>query len=881
MVKLFKLILILNIVSIGHLHACESAALWQDSVDVILARNPSVPAQDSGARVISNAAPGVALALSGGGARGIAHIGVLKALVEADVPICGIAGTSIGAIIGGLFSAGYSIAELEEMANSIEWSDVLLDAPARKSLPLSRKSTQSIALLELRFDGVRPYIPSALTAGQKLSSLLVDRVNRAPFRGEPDFDHLKVPFIAVCTDLNTGERVLFREGDLAEAIFASMALPLLIAPVNYRDKLLIDGGVAENIPVYAAREVGDFVVAVDVTMPPSLGSPPFEPWVIANQVTGLMQEKRNRELLAAADFVITPLPDTLSTFSFTEPGLLLDMGYRATMAQIDVLKEEIDLSLGSRDTTTIPAKRLILKAPHFSVSDSLFSAYHALGSGRLPTRAEIIRDLEMCRQDPEIRSAQAEIADSTLIYELQPDPLVTSVELSGVTQLDTFYLRTVLTDGFRDNPGLRLSHLQLDRLLDAYRRAGNPLAIIKAVDCDEQGRVKIQVDEAKILAIHTEGLHRVSAGRLLRDFSIKEGEPLNILDLNLGIEESYGSDLFNIVRATIVDNVVTIKVQERPSPRLRLGAGVDSERHGRGLMELSHESVPVLGGSIRAWLKYGELDERYELTYRNLAILKTYMEGSGSVISSRTEYHYFDNSGQSQGQYHFDRLAAAVHLGQQFHTWGRIVFGFSASRIRGDYRNAPPELQLRKFFLRSEMDTQDRNDFPSNGMRYDFHLEAAIPGLGGDVAYSRMQIRLSRALPITRRITFLGNVKGGLCDQATPFPEWFRLGGETSFYGLHQDELAGRQFFSLSLEMREDLLSRFLADSYVSIRGDVGALWEEQEAEISSEDFMQSLGISLELDTFLGPMSLSYGYLFPKRDSSRRQLLYFNVGHRF
>ena len=859
----------------------NSSIAAQDSVEVILSGPHRVP--DTAGTQIKTITrnPRISLALSGGGTRGIAHIGVIKALEEAEIPISGIAGSSIGAIVGGLYAAGYTVPELEAMAGSIDWGEVFLDAPERKSLPLSRKSTQSIGILELRFEDARPYIPSALTAGQRISRVLQDMVNRAPYRGEPDFNHLKIPFSAVCTDLNNGERVLFRDGDLAEAIFASMAFPLLVAPVQYHNRLLIDGGIAENIPVHAAREMGDFVIAVNVTMPPTLGSAPYEPWVIANQVTGLMQQQQHKALLAEADFVISPLPDTLSNFSFSEVGSLIEMGYQAAMASMDRLKEKLSLLKCSQDSCSVAAHYFRINSQNIPNRELQLKAYRAINNGRLPRRCEIQDDLDKIEENPDILCAEASVSGDTLIYQAILNPIITSIEFTGVTQFDPSELQNILGGEDKNEDSLRYSDLRLEDLLRAYRRIGNPLAKIESIRSGQDGRVQIRIDEGKIRRIRIEGLKHLSEGRVMRDFNLEIGRPLNVVELNRSLDELFGSDLFNIVRATISDGVVTIKVQEKPTPRLRLGAGVDSERHGRGLVELSHESIPLLGGQATAWIKYGEFDERYELTYRNLAILKTYLEGSASLISSRTEYHYYDTKGESQGGYHFDRLGISAHIGQQFHTWGRLLFGFQASRVRSNYQYAPPELNLRKFFIRSELDTQDRSDFPSTGLRYDFLLETGASTLGGEIAYNRMQVELSKAQPITRRITVLARVRGGLCDQTTPFPEWFRLGGETSFYGLHYHELAGRQVANLSIEIREDLISRFLADSFLSIRGDVGAIWEDQEGDISTDDFMRGIGLSLALDTFLGPMSLSYGHLWGGGKLKERDLIYFNIGHRF
>ncbi|TKJ40332.1 hypothetical protein CEE37_08375 [candidate division LCP-89 bacterium B3_LCP] len=826
--------------------------------------------------------PGVTLALSGGGTRGIAHIGALKALQDADIPINGIAGTSIGAVIGGFYSSGYTLAEIESMVHEIDWNTIFLDTPQQKSLPLSRKSTQSHAILEILFEGTQPFIPSALATGQKLSRLLVEKFNRAPYRPEPDFHHLKIPFTAVCTDLGSGERILFKSGDLSEAVFASMSLPLLISPVEYKDRYLIDGGVAENIPVHAASELGSFVIAVDVTMPPTLGEAPFEPWEIANQVTGLMAQEQNNKLLEAADIAIKLLPDSLTNFTFDDPYLYIDMGYQAMMKAVPAIKEHIKQRLLMEVTGSNPISKIIIEQNGLSIESTFeLAAESYLKNEELPKLEDIQSDLIKLQAQPEIHHAWAQIRNDTLTYFLKSNPIVKDIEITGVTQLPVGELIKSLTGVSAISSNLRLSDIDSEAVLRAYRDIDNPLAVISKTQIDESGTLTITVDEGILNDIRIEGTHHSSSGRILRDFKLKSGEPLNLSDLIIGIDELYGSNLFILVRATLVNGIVTIKVRERPSPRLRLGAGLDSDNNGRGLLELYHESVPFIGGSVSAWIKYAEFHERYELTYRNLAILRTYLEASGSLLSSRTEYHYYNQKGQRTGLYHFERLGGTAYFGQQFRTWGRIIIGARGERIRSDHLSSSPELDLRRFFLRAEYDTRDQFEFPTSGLSYNFLLESAPSALGGDISFHRVHLELTRAIPITHRFTFIGKLRGGICDQATPFSEWFRLGGEESFVGLHQDEVSGRQLVSLRAELREDLISKFLADAYLSILADIGNIWEDLESDVNSGDFKQSFGFKFSLDTFIGPISLTYGHLFAHNNLEDRDMIYFNIGHRF
>jgi NTE family protein len=193
--------------------------------------------------------PRVGLALSGGGARALFQIGVLQALEANNIPIDFIAGTSMGSVVGGLYAAGYNAAQLHDIALEIPWDDITVDTPPRTSLFLAQRQERERAFLQVRFRGRKPYIRPAITAGQKLLTVLTDLTMRANYRAGAGFDLLRIPFRAVATDLYSGESVIIADGDLAEAMRASVAVPFLFAPAPRGDMLLIDGGLLNNIPV--------------------------------------------------------------------------------------------------------------------------------------------------------------------------------------------------------------------------------------------------------------------------------------------------------------------------------------------------------------------------------------------------------------------------------------------------------------------------------------------------------------------------------------------------------------------------------------------------------------------------------------------------------
>jgi len=204
------------------------------------------------------------LVLSGGGARGVAHLGALKILEELRIPVDVIAGMSMGAIVGGFYASGSSPAEIETMVNSLEWNQAFQDRPPLEDLPFRRKEDSDNYLV--KFDaGIRDgkfALPLGLIQGQNLGFILKSRlIHTATLT---DFDRLRIPFRAVAADIETGEAVVLGKGDLATAIRASMSIPGVFAPVELDGRLLVDG-IADNLPVDVARRMGaDILIAVNV-----------------------------------------------------------------------------------------------------------------------------------------------------------------------------------------------------------------------------------------------------------------------------------------------------------------------------------------------------------------------------------------------------------------------------------------------------------------------------------------------------------------------------------------------------------------------------------------------------------------------------------------
>jgi NTE family protein len=279
--------------------------------------------------------PKIGLVLGGGGARGAAHIGVLKELERQRVPIDAIAGTSMGAIVGGLYATGMTPAELEELVTTLDWVASMQDTPAREHLSFRRKLDDEnypiTAELGVSVNGLE--LPMGAVEGQRLGLLL--RELTIDVSHIDDFDNLPIPFRAVATNIETGNAHVMGEGDLAQAIRASMSVPAVFAPAEIDGELFVDGGIASNLPIDVMRAMGvDIIIAVDVEFPLYAADELVSAVKISEQmITILMRREtlRQIELLGDDDILIRPALGTFDSGAFERTRETIEPGEQAAL----------------------------------------------------------------------------------------------------------------------------------------------------------------------------------------------------------------------------------------------------------------------------------------------------------------------------------------------------------------------------------------------------------------------------------------------------------------------------------------------------------------------------------------------------------------------
>ncbi len=258
------------------------------------------------------------LVLSGGGARGAAHIGVLKVLEELHVAPDLIVGTSMGSIIGGLYAAGWSPTEIEELLASIDWNGIFSDEVPRSDLSFRRKQDDRPILIQARlyFKGLKPYLPAGILGGQRLE-LLMDTLQTESATAA-DLDELNIPFRAVAADIATGQPVVIDNTTLAKAMRASMSIPGAFSPVELDGKKLVDGGSVANLPVGIAKKLGaTSVIAVDISSPLIADEDELDTFFsVFNQLNSLLTVgNRDRDVALLDDDDVLVEPD-LGDISF-------------------------------------------------------------------------------------------------------------------------------------------------------------------------------------------------------------------------------------------------------------------------------------------------------------------------------------------------------------------------------------------------------------------------------------------------------------------------------------------------------------------------------------------------------------------------------------
>ncbi|NWF89132.1 MAG: BamA/TamA family outer membrane protein [Ignavibacteriaceae bacterium] len=891
--------------------ACFSSILFAQSTEIIEIETVKRALPFGLSENISLANPVVALALSGGGARGFAQIGVLKAFEEAKIPINIIIGTSMGSIVGGLYSAGYSVHELDSLAKNLDWNSfVALDRKTnRRDLFVDQKITEDKAVLNLRLQGLKPIIPTSINDGQLLTNKLNLLALHAPIHAANGFNNLLYKFRAVCTDLVSGELVLLGEGSLGLALRASSSVSFLLSPTKLDSLLLVDGGLVANVPVKPAIEQGaNFVIAVNTTSDLHSERELIYPWIVADQVVSIPMKLLNQSQLSLADFIVQPKLDNIISNDFSNIDSIINLGYTCAASQMKILKDKLDslqqVNLKTNNKTFNKPKIVSNSVPE--VHDYLTKDFHNPDS---ISSAGIKKMLNNIFQSGEYKNLKAEINfenDSTTIEILgEKKPLIKSVLVSGTAAIEKRVVEECLKSLINKPYVERNVVAVIVDILKLYRKKGFSLAEVRNVSYDNNtSQLNLDIDEGKIFRIEIDGNERTSQTIITREFPIKEGENFLYQNIEEGLRNLKSTNLFDNIIFNVKrendGNVIVLQVSERESGVVRFGFRADNENKTQASLDVRDENLFGSGTEIGALIYGGARNRGLILEHKANRLWNTYLTYKINAYYQIDDvFLYGDDLANSEyrfsrsalGEYRQIYYGASVSVGTQVEKFGNLIFKgkYQVDQIKNKTNEiiSPYKAEIVSLKISTTIDTQDKYPFPKNGFLFNGFYETAQTVLGGDIGFTNFSFDYKSYFSFAHDHTLAPRFSLGFGDKTLPLSQHYSLGGLYSFFGMREDEFRGRQLFLASLEYRYNLPVDLFFDTYFMLRYDLGSIWDVQEA-IRFKDLRHGIGAALSLDTPIGPADFAVGrsFLFKKNlpgnpISWGDIMFYFSIGYYF
>jgi len=828
----------------------------------------------------------VLLALSGGGARGLATIGVLKAFHEKGIAVEAVTGTSIGGIVGGLYACGYTPDELANIVRNLDLSGLFSNQPSRRTMFWTQREERDRHLLSIRFDGFKPVIPRALTAGQKLTTILTTLTTRANYHAAGDFDRLPIPFKTISTDIVSGNEIVLDSGSLAGAMRATMGFPLAFTPLDKDDALLMDGGMVTPIPVDLVRGMSDsvsFVVAVNTVSPLLPKDGLSTPVDIANQVTSIMTADKLAAQLAAADYAIAPPLNGITMSDFNAKDSLFAIGYRSGLTAADSI---IALLKQKQDSTRFT----IVSLQFDSCLDRYASRMRESLAGRTVSRAELIAELKRLFLELNLFRLEAHmgLADDPGADEQPLNLTIGGVAAPYWSEVDIEFVGNLM---FPDSALMNLLRGQdtimtssslrrgLDRVLGRYRDEGYDLADIEEVMVNSCGaHLRVVLDEARVTHIDISGNRRTKGWVITSNFPLGTGQPYSTRQASRGLTNIYGLDLFDRVTIDVAPCQegarLNIGVEEKQALQLRLGWHWDDEYQSEEFAEFLDDNVMGAGLQYLLHARYADERQDYFGAFKADRIFSTYLTAKLRLYHTRLDRNVYDNDGRVIDERDEDRTGFEIRLGQQISRLGTVSTGLVLEEVNYDfprYADSSNSFSLCAFKIESMVENFDRIPFPESGKKHLFEIRFTGKGFGGEVEYTKFYSSVEAYWSVWRWFNYHPKLAVGLSRSGLPVSEKFYIGGMHSFAGFRTDQLSGDKVIAMSHEFRVKLPLRL----YLSLRYDTGDVYGGAD-NIKWRELRHGFGAVAAFDSPIGPFEFGYG---AATDGFERY--YLNVGLAF
>ncbi len=893
------------------LQAGNETIVYPDTLDLPVKRSAIAP-------YMRPARKTVGLALSGGGANGMAQVGVLKALEEENIPIDAIVGTSIGAVVGGLYSAGYNADELENIALGLPWQELLSldnDAP-RASTFLEQQKIRDRATIAIRFENFKLVIPKSLSSAQKLTKTLDLLTMNALYHPAGSFNTLPVSFKAVTTDLVSGKRITLSNGTLSEAMRASSTIPIIFEPIELGKYRLADGGLVANLAVDELETASlDYKIGVDTRGSMyTLAEDIDIPWQAADQAMTILIELQYPRQLEKADLVIAPDVGNNPAIDFSKLPDLISAGYASGKALAGKIRQDISLPAARKTRISSHKKSLrITGAEKETLQD-----YHA--AGEIIRNASYVEEaLKELLETDRFTRVYAKINRKTgeVVFFCETPPLFENVELlNSVTTISKAELDScfgpLMKKSYTNTKGIGA----LEKLLRVFRKKGYALVDIESVSVSD-GTLAITLSDGKISnLVVSQDRNITHPTPVMRELSIDTSKALTLKDIERSIDNLFGTGAFNRVSISISgsDSVLArnsrslrVRLNEKPSNVLRLGVRYDETYNAQALIDFRNENLNGTANSIGGWTKIGEKNNRVNLEFNMPRIGSTSLTFNTKMFYDHRKLdirepefskQFFFSTSEQIKRFSIQHYGIASSFGMRIGKNSQFLLDMTLKNSRTyDKGNSGFEFEnndIASAAAQFALDTRDNSFLPTEGrhisLRYSF-----TPEIFNNDTFWQFHLAHEENISFSEKASGQLSVSIGLSGQGLPFSEMFFLGGAGSpysqrFIGLKENDLIGRNMAAVGANFRYSPPFDLIFPSSFLLYYNAGNVWQKR-TDISPDDIIHGIGAGLNWETPLGPARFTVGKAFTfddtESDKSRSSLrfaetvLYFSFGHEF
>ncbi len=857
--------------------------------------------------------PKIALALSGGGSRGLTQIGVFSVLIDEGIVPEYIVGTSIGAFIGGLISSGYSTDELNLIALNTNWNEFFDLNPdrTRSEYFQDQKLIYDRSLLRFRFNNFKLVLPEGISEGNKFQQYNQKLFLNSIYHTSASFDNLKYKFRAVATDIAHGVSVSIDKGNIVSAIRASATFPLRNSTVRIDSMILVDGGLFANLPAKTARELNpDLVIAVDNISPLNPIENINNPWIIADQVVSILMKNFSDSSRKYADFIVTPPIGNLNNADFTRIESLISHGKQATKSVVNEISKSLFLKQASKIEEYLASEHaniLVNKNAITSDIKDLLSDVLTLWDKNYPkiNQIELSKFINLIYFANETNERYFNLS---LMFKTNDSVNISGSQLPVIKSIDFIPKNIKINDLYnrfkKEYSDIKLTSKNLRNICESfirYQRINNiPFASISFIEWDTAtSHLTLKYNEGYLSNILITGENTISEYLIRRELDFQENQILKTDEILNSWENLVSSDIIDNADITFkksnIDSSITanIDITEEPDQMVSLGIFLDNERYMQAGLDLIQTNI--LNSGVRANYRLaGGL--RNFITSFNLTqqrFLNTMITASVTGYYKQQDLHVFIKDNLE----HSTRYRKAIANEIREEALGIIASGgyriSKNSIFSGEYRyekqrnflvndtSDVPYSKVNTLKFGVLFDNENRYGFPTKGRNINISLESSIFQNSEAKSFSKISFsykgNTTFGVHTIRPIFYFG-----FADKTLPSNEFFNLGGIESFYGISENEERGRQLFRGSLEYQVKLPFDIFFDTFLTLRYDLGSVWEVPES-IKFQSLKHGIGSGIGVNTPIGPAKIAIGEMFFFRKSPNSIIygyphLYFSIG---